>query len=123
MNLNQEILSPKGATAAVLAATVLLLLSFGAAAAQETSLGAQSNVKLDLLVLTGKGVAVSSTDAMDAHIVKVGVGRVHVAREDATVAAKAGVLFFDDQKYRLADVVASDATHVTASVKKEDAIV
>lgn len=85
----------------------------------EQSLGSQAQVSLDLLVLTGKGVAVSATDRTDAHAVKVGVGRVFVATASGRVAAKAGVLFFDGSRYRLANVTVSNESVVAADVQAD----
>lgn len=78
-----------------------------------------SDHKIKFLGFLGQGIATSPSDAMDFMMVKAGIATVSVDLLGETVDATVGVLYLDDVKYSMKNVVIADG-HATADIYLDD---
>ncbi len=57
------------------------------------------------LAVLGKGIATNPADLMDFKIVKIGIGNIKVSLLGEETELMVGVLFLDDDKYKVKDIV------------------
>jgi len=65
---------------------------------------AQAIYRIKTLGILGKGIAISTTNPKDFKLLKVGIGTVTVELLDEETDITVGVLFLDDDKFKLKDV-------------------
>ncbi len=81
---------------------IFLLLVVGLVAAEE--IGQQRagiRPEITRIGVLGKGIAVSTSDPLEFRMVKIGLMEVRVELENKTITREAGLLWVDEEKYRL----------------------
>jgi len=67
-------------------------------------------VSMKEIGLLGKGLAILENDSSDVHEIKIGVASVTVSLADQNTTLTAGVLYFDDAKYRVRNITVNNKT-------------
>lgn len=80
----------------------------GTIVAPSTTTTSGKPLKIKTLAVLGKGIAVSPSDAMDFKMVKIGIGTVYVELLEETTSITVGVMFLDEDKYKLKEIVISE---------------
>ena len=99
-----------------LALVAVVLLSITITVAHNTDTR-HSHIKT--LGVLGKGIAIDSSDASNFKLIKVGVAAVRIALLDEETEIRLGVLFLDDDRYTLKNVVIGNGT-TSGDVYKND---
>jgi len=86
----------------------LSLIILAPVMAQDAVTTSAETVEIKSLSILGKGIAASPSDPLDFMIVKFGLGKVVASVSDTEVLT--GVVKFDDQKYRVKNVVIGDGS-------------
>lgn len=102
--------------------SVAALLIFAIPALADDNLGGQSSTpkpEIEMLGFLGKGIASLPSDPANFMIIKVGVGRVKVISDGNETKVTIGILFADDKKYRIKDLVIDNGS-VTGNLYLND---
>jgi hypothetical protein len=90
---------------AILISVAALLVLAAPALGQQLGEQGTSTTSIDTFGILGKGIASLPSDPANFRIIKVGVAKVKVASNGSDVTVPIGVLWLDDQKYLIRDVV------------------
>jgi len=82
----------------------LLVILFVVLAASTAIVSAQAIYRIKTLGILGKGIAISTTYPEDFKLIKIGIGTVTVELLGEETDLTIGVLFLDDDKFKLKDV-------------------
>lgn len=107
-------------TKAILISVAALLVLAVPALAQE-GLGGQaiSTPSIESFGVLGKGIASVPSDPTNFKIIRVGVAKVKVVTNGTESVVPIGILFLDDQKYRIKDVVIDNGS-ITGNIYLND---
>ncbi len=81
---------------------------------------AQTQSKIDTLMMLGKGLATSPDDPMDFMIVKAGIAVAKISLSDETVKRRVGIMVLDEEKYRIRNVTKDEDGSVSGSLYQND---
>lgn len=105
-----------------LAIALIVITTVVGIAVKADDLGEQSNYPkpyIKTLGVLGKGLAVSQTDPMSFKLLKVGIAKMNVSVLGEETEITIGVLFLDDEKYKVKDIVLGNDS-VTANLYSND---
>src|SRR4030042_3004356 len=107
--------------AILISVAALLILAMPAISlADDDSSGGQATAPtIDTIAFLGKGIASLPSDPSSFMLVKAGVGRVRVTINGTETKVKIGVLFLDDTKYLIKDVIIDNGS-VTGDIYQND---
>jgi hypothetical protein len=105
--------------AILISVAALLVLAAPAFAQELGSQATSSSPVVEMFGLLGKGIASLPSDPLNFKIVKAGVARVKVEVNGTDTMVPIGILFLDDQKYRIKGVVIDNGS-ITGNIYLND---